>query len=285
MPETIPQRVLERNLIINGNVLFTQYKNDYYVFTGGLGGFPNENYEPTLYTFANPYLKLNGQYRILNTTEKNYVEQFNTGSGVLIRNDSCMLGLMPLFDKYNSLLTEIDITIYRAVINIREQAIATAGSEREKQAIIKWYEMLEKGEPTAIIDKSFEQQYNGIKIQPLAQSTGDKFLSQLIEMRQYIMSTLNNKVGINCNFNMKREALSTAECALNDQSIIPLILDMFACRLLACEYINKYYGLNVSVKLNNLWRENVENITEETDEKSSSKQNKEQTESGENNEI
>ena len=59
---------------------------------------------------------------------------------------------------------------------------------------------------------------------------------------------------------MKREALSTAECALNDQSVVPLILDMFENRLEAVELINKKYGLNIVVKLNNLWQANVDNV-------------------------
>ena len=91
-------------------------------------------------------------------------------------------------------------------------------------------------------------------------ASAGNYLSSLIEMRQYLVSTLNNKLGINCNFNMKREALSTAECALNDQSVVPLILDMFQNRLEAVELINKKYGLNIVVKLNNLWRSNVDNV-------------------------
>ena len=59
---------------------------------------------------------------------------------------------------------------------------------------------------------------------------------------------------------MKREALSTAECALNDQSVVPLILDMFENRLEAVELINIKYGLNIVVKLNNLWQSNVDEV-------------------------
>ena len=83
---------------------------------------------------------------------------------------------------------------------------------------------------------------------------------------------------------MKREALSTAECTLNDQSVVPLILDMFANRLEAVEKINEKYGLNVTVKLNNLWSSNVENVenTEsvESDE-TNTEDNQTNTESGE----
>ena len=58
LPDTIPSRALELFLQTNGNVCFYKHSGDLYVFTGGMGGEPDVYYMPTVYTIANPALKL-----------------------------------------------------------------------------------------------------------------------------------------------------------------------------------------------------------------------------------
>ena len=259
LPKTVPSFILERFLLTNGNCIFTQHDNNYYVFCGGAGGVPDVYHQPTIYTVANSALKLSKQYKI-------------DEDCVLIRNDSSMQGIIHLINKYNSILSEIDLTIYRAIVAYRCQAFSTADNPKTALAINKFYEKLELGDISCVLDKSFSDNSSGITMQPLSNSSSQGYISSLIELRQYISSTLNNRLGINCNFNMKREALSTAECTLNDQSVVPLIIDMFKQRLIAVEKINKMYGLNIIVKLNNLWAENVQSTEPEEDNQEDSKE-------------
>lgn len=279
LPTTIPQRVLEKYLILNGSALFTEIGGEFYVMQGGGGGILDYNFNPTQYVFSNPYLAHTGLVKIENEPQTVDYKQYFNGEGIVIRNDSLALGCFPIIDKYNTLIAELDLTIRNAIVLYRASALASAGSMKVAKGIDEWFKMLFDGKMKAIVDSSFTDNDNGsIKLQPLVSSSTGNYLSSLIEMRQYLVSTLNNKLGINCNFNMKREALSTAECALNDQSVVPLILDMFANRLEAVEKINDKYGLNIKVKLNNLWSSNVENVenTEKT------KHQNEESEDGEN---
>lgn len=278
LPVTIPQRALERQLQLHGSALFTEINGKYYTVIGGAGGEFNEYREPTIYSFANPYLNISGNYRILNNTITDN-NQPNNGEGVLIRNDNTMQGILPLLNKFNGLQADIDITIYRAIIDLRAQALASAATPKEFKAIEAWYKSLEQGKPTAVFDKAFADGVGGIKIQPIVQAvSASGYISSLIEMRQYLSSTLNNRLGINANFNMKREALSTAECSLNDESIIPLILDMFKRRLEACADIEKFYGLKIRVKLTNLWAQNVEAPETEAEHETDDNRRKEENE-------
>ena len=57
LPETIPKRDLEFQLLQNGYSVITKTNNNLYAFNGGLGGVLDTYYEPTLITIANPYLK------------------------------------------------------------------------------------------------------------------------------------------------------------------------------------------------------------------------------------
>ena len=62
---------------------------------------------------------------------------------------------------------------------------------------------------------------------------------------------------------MKREAISEAESAQNDDTLIPLIDNMLRCRQDGIEEVNKLYGTNISVELDSVW-----NVTKELHEMS-----------------
>ena len=64
LPQTIPQRVLELYLQINGHCCFYKHNGEIFVYTGGLGGAPDVYYMPTLYTIANPAQNLSENLKI-----------------------------------------------------------------------------------------------------------------------------------------------------------------------------------------------------------------------------
>ena len=83
---------------------------------------------------------------------------------------------------------------------------------------------------------------------------------------------------------MKREALSTEEINLADDTLMPLIDEMLAMRQEACKLVNEKFGTNWSVDFNSVWKERreendlkrekqeaeIEEIKAETEEKSNS---------------
>ena len=54
---------------------------------------------------------------------------------------------------------------------------------------------------------------------------------------------------------MKREALNSAESALNDDILYPLIDEMLEERQKGIEKINELYGTNISVELSSVWKQ------------------------------
>ena len=68
-------------------------------------------------------------------------------------------------------------------------------------------------------------------------------------------ASLLGELGLNANFNMKRERINTAESELNQDALLPLVDDMLAMRKKACEDINAMYGLNIDVEKNSSWKE------------------------------
>ena len=112
---------------------------------------------------------------------------------------------------------------------------------------------LEEGKLGVVGETPF---FEGLKLQSKGVGNGD-YMIQFIELQQYLKGSMYNELGINANFNMKREALSGQEVALNDDALMPLIDDMLKQRRAMCDELNQMFGLNVSVDYGSTWHSNV----------------------------
>lgn len=240
LPETIPARIMESFLQIYGQICFTKVGEDYFVFYGGAGGVPDVYYEPTEFIVSNPGL--------------NYYETLKIGKDcVLMRNDSCFMGLLPMMERYAKQIVENDISILDAQWNMRIQSLIVANNDNSKKSAELYLEKVKKGDVGIIFNKSFVE--DGIETKPYASAGTSNGLSQLIEMHQYLKASLLGELGLNANFNMKRERINTAESELNQDALLPLVDDMLAMRKKACEEINHMYGLNIDVEKNSSWED------------------------------
>lgn len=239
LPETIPKKYLDYFLFVNGHAFCTDVKDDLYVFVGGLGGEPDAYYRPTIYTVANPALNLSKQYKI-------------NDEGILLRNDTMMFGILPLLSKYCSLLTENMLTMRVADINLRLLQLLTAPDDRTKSAVDIFLSDLEDGKLGSIAENRFLE---GVKMQEPATKNG-AFMIQFIELHQYLKGSMFNELGLNANYNMKREALGAGESGLNADILFPLVDDMLANRQECLDEVNKKYGTNIKVDFNSTWVDN-----------------------------
>ena len=65
LPETIPQRELEIIIQICRFGIVTKRDEKLFVFYGGLGGEPNEYYQPTQAIVTNPYLRFSSVFSLI----------------------------------------------------------------------------------------------------------------------------------------------------------------------------------------------------------------------------
>ena len=239
LPESIPERMLELYLLNNGSCIVTQTNGKLYAFTGGLGGEPDEYYRPTIYTVANPYLKFNKMLRIGEEC-------------ALVMNDTCYAGLLGLLEQYGTAMVENELSMQIATINSRIMSLITAEDDNAKATADKFLEDIETGKLSAIGAQKF---FEGIQTQPYA-VRGASSLTDLIEYEQYLKASLFNEIGLNANYNMKRESLNSAESQLNNDALTPLIDDMLACRQRGAEAINDLFGTDISVEFSSAWKDN-----------------------------
>lgn len=240
LPDTIPERMLEQYIQINGFTGIGKVDDSLYAFYGGLGGEPDEYYQPTIFTVSNPYLRYNENLKI-------------DIDCALILNDTFYMGLIPLFNRYASMLAENELSMHMAGINTRVQTILAAGDDATKEACQKFIDDLEKGKLSAIADNAFIE---ALKTLPMTTSAQTNILGDLIENEQYIKASWYNEVGLNANYNMKREALNTAETTVNNDILFPLVEEMLEERKKGAERVNKMFGTDISVELASSWKDN-----------------------------
>lgn len=241
LPETISYRTMEIYFQLNGYAGFYKYKDNLYCLQGGLGGEPDPNYMPTIFTFSNPALGISKDLKI-------------NEECIIIPNDDMYFGLYPLMCKYATAETENELSLFIADILSRIPAMISAGDDNALESAKKFLQDIEGGKLGAIADSEFLE---GIKAQPV-NSSNNRNITQLIEYEQYLRAGFFNEIGLNANYNMKRESLNSNESQLNDDMLYPMIDNMLKCRKEGLEKVNKMFGTDISVELNSSWKDNYE---------------------------
>lgn len=248
MPETMPEKELERLLQENGNCFVTKVNGDLYALDGASGGELDAYYRPTLYTVSNPYLNISQSYKI-------------GIDGVLFKNDYKETGLIPLIGKYAVLLTDSELTLNTAAILSRVTFLISASDDKTKASATEFINAIVNGDYKVIGENAF---FDGVKIQQ-STSNNQAYLTQLVELVQYYKATFLNEIGLNANYNMKRERLSTNEIMANVDVLLPFIDDMMNERQIAVEKINEMFGTDIKVDFSSIWKSTHEENEKETE--------------------
>lgn len=247
LPDTIPDRIPELFLQINGHVCFTEVKGDLYILTGGLGGPPDPYYMPTLYTVANPAL--------------NYSRSLKIGDEcVVMPNDSMYKGLIPLFTRYAAAMTETELSIFIASINSRISEIISASDDDTKESAEIYLQHIQDGELGVIGESAFME---GVNVHAGNAGSVHTIIEDLIELEQYQKASWYNELGLNANYNMKRESINSGESQLNRDALLPLVDDMLQVRQEKIEQVNSKYGTDIKIDFASAWKDNEIEITEE----------------------
>lgn len=229
LPLTIPKRVIVNQLLINGFTFVTEHEDNLYAFYGGLGGEPNANYDPTICTVSNPALRLSKSYII-------------DEEGILIRNDSHIMGVVPILAKFGTLDAEIMITFRLMTINNRISALINADDEAGYESAKQFLQDIEDGKLGVIQSGGF---FDGVSTNDFSNRAGD--IKDMIELSQYLRSLEWEEFGININGNMKREYVNDAEMSLSEPAALPFISNMIENWKEGFEKVNALYGTEIEV--------------------------------------
>lgn len=250
LPSTIPAYILEQQMQGLGHCIIAERDYQFYSFTGGIGGLPDVYYRGTEYVVANPGLNFDKTFKI-------------DDDCVFCRNDHMLNGLMPLHRRYATLLAENELSFYVAEINSRLQWLFNGSTDGDKLTADNLIRDLEAGNLHAVASPEFT---GGIQLQPGAQYAAQT-IREIIEAEQYIKASWYNELGLDSNYNMKRESLTMTESQMNTDALLPMIDDMLECRKEMCKKLKDMYDLDVSVDYNSAWLDNQIQMNEETAQK------------------
>ena len=236
LPETMPQREIELLLQTNGWGCVCEIDGNLYCLNGGLGGVPNAYNMPTEIIINNPYLKFNKTL----TIDKDCV---------VIPNDSMYVGLLPLYNRYCTMLVENDITMILATVNKRVQNLLSANDDNTVESAKNFLKKVYNGEIGVIAESKL---FDSLKVNASSVNSTVS-MTELFEFEQYVKASLYNEIGLSANYNMKRERLTSAEVETNTDNLYPLVDDMINQRRKAVEKINEMFGTNIEVEFNSSW--------------------------------
>ena len=245
LPSTIKKQDIEKYLLLNGHCIFTKANNNFYVFNGDFTGVENVYHRLHKYIVVNIALNLNKEY-----------ESENNADCVLIQNDSERQGFFHLFSKYGIMLNDCEISLNMLSVLNRIPYLITSADEKTKSNAELFLNKIKNGDFSIIADNAFLESLKSIPLN----TTQNNQINNLMELNQYIKASAFNSIGLNANWNSKRERLNTSEISLNEDSLTPLIENMLYSRQEAIKAINEKYGLNIEVDLSNVWKQKEQEI-------------------------
>lgn len=283
LPITIPHHVLEMQIQGRGFTIIFKYKDRLFCSWGNIGGLLNYNYLPRYAIVANPYLAPETLNFRIYYGKNDYVYELQNndllgkdGDCVVIPNDVLYRGLHPIHSLYSSELVETKLTKNRLMIIARIMYIYAASSEDRKEDFKDLMKSLEGGDFDCIVDDDLLTE---AKTLPFAVEALRDFTS-LIENEQYIKASWFNDLGLQANYNMKREAINSNESQLNKDAILPLTDNMLNMRKTYSKLVNELFGENWEVDFSSAWKQSrlvIEESLENIDKKSEMENFKEPT--------
>ena len=256
LPDTIPHEILDRYLFEYGIACITEVEGKLLCFYGNLGGEQDAYYRPSKFIVANPHIKqdFSAEVDIVYPSQlaDPTMPKEGTQKGVLMRNDADWVGLHPLLARYAYLLAENTLTIRTADVMLRVVAFLTANTDKERASCLEYLKVIDKGEMGVIGNSPF---FDGVKLQAPPSNNGS-YLTQFIELQQYLKGSFFNEIGLVANYNMKREAIGKGESTLDTDSIFPLAENMLYTRREDLEKVNDMYGTNIEVDFSSSWLSN-----------------------------
>lgn len=258
LPDTIDEQIMNFWLFVTGRIVFTEFNGKLYALNGNYGGYPNEYYLPTEFVVANPILGnknvklgIDGVAMFNSDTDK-YPLKGMTG------------GLYPILTLTANMLADCVVTISSALKNGRVQTAFICKDDTVRIAGEKVLKQLYNGNPAVMIDDTILNCISPIK---MADNTSvATILQQTVETYQFWLANFYNSIGVNANFNMKRERLNTAEVNINDSALFVNVVNMLNNRQQAVDKINAMFGTNITVDISEEWKDLTETEEEPTEE-------------------
>ena len=248
LPEGIPQRELELNLMITGHAVIIRNPNkpdQLFTPLTSIAGV-DEYYQPKWAAFANP--------EVFRNTGKTYYFGDNC---VNIWNNSLQESMwyLPLdgsmytfIARYARELADIESTINIYAVNSRITSIPVTDDNSVKESIKLFFKKIAAGRRSIVTDSNIVEKFRNIDIT----HTASDGINDWLVARDKILEQFYRDIGIRM-YNPKRAQVTESELESNDQLLLICHDDMLKCRREGLKRMNEMFGTNTTVDINPLF--------------------------------
>lgn len=253
LPDTLSARSIEKYLQGSGTCLICNVTEEMitnpdakgqaglYALPCKAGGRRNADYLPTRAIVVSSWLGLSADFDLMKD------------EAVYMWNDSLLEGLTGIYSLYASELTDNIQTLHFQEVHNRILSIIKASSEDEKKDALEFFNDYQDGKFAALMNEDFIENIRNNRVDPFKGSSNSS-IKETLEARQWLLAHWNIEIGLNDNYNMKRESLNENEIEANSDTLTPLLDDMYKCRKKGVEEINRIFGTDIKVDFSSSWK-------------------------------
>lgn len=246
MPKELPLDYLENTLVRKGRVLFFNDSEVYghMVLEAVARGKNIYGQSTTAECIAPNDQGLETHFK--RTIVHKYDDEIDLdNSAVMINNMYDGESLHEIVEHYAKRLTLIQNAFDTNALWQNLPVTWSVSDDKMKTTIEEWFSQIYSGRPMIIVDKALMSDNEVI-----GNVTEVPFiLDKLYDVKNEIYNEFKATIGLNAPGADKKERLVVAEATSNEESKDTCLEIMLGQRKIACEEINKVFGLNVSVKL------------------------------------
>lgn len=241
LPDDADKEFIMSQLLLVGRIAVFKTKGKTYFLNGHIGGIPDEYYYPTKVLIANPVL---GSFDLERDKEAVMVYLTPTDRILDVPKTPTIIygGLFSLISMVANILAECMTTVNTTLMNTRVHAIYTADTESAAKSAEPILKSIYMGKPYSVVTSELLERLN---VNPLSEHGLSNCLIETLEVCQYVLSLFWNGIGIDANYNMKRERLITAEVDKNIQSLIVPIQTILETLNDGFKKANDLFNINV----------------------------------------
>ena len=164
--------------------------------------------------------------------------------GILLKLQFNYLGVLPLVQRYSTLLAMCDSSLSVGLMNSKVAFVAMAANKQQANSMKKMYDRISSGEPAVFVNNDIGNPanfyFNRVK---------ENFIGQeLLIVKRGIMNEFLTEIGINNANTDKRERLVADEVNANNEEIKINIADWLDNLQEGVDKANKMFGLSLRIR-------------------------------------
>lgn len=242
LPESLPARELECNLILTGHATVFENKEQLVTTITELYGF-DEYYRPDRAVYGNALIPLKN-LKIGKDCEVIYNNRIR---GNILRVQEVDGGLSTFIRRYSRMLADMESSIENYVVNTRRVSYPTARTQQMAAALEDFHLRIAAGEQAVLTDPDYLESFRNVDLAPQRSSDG---INDLLIARDKILSTFFREIGVKFVQEQKKAQLTEDEVVADEQMLLINLSDMLQERQEGLERVNRRYGINATVKIN-----------------------------------